>query len=423
MTTLSPPFETRVTCRSCGGGDLAEIIAFGDTPIADRLVPLGHGDPQFTAPLTLVRCRSCTMCQIKETVAPKVLFPADYPYYSSVSPALIAHFRESAMDLMRSGVARPGMRVIEAASNDGYLLETFLQNGLEVLGVDPADGPVSVARSKGIETVCDFFGHGLAKEIRETKGAADVFLANNVLAHVADTNDFVAGIAEILSDEGIAVIECPYLIDMVQNCAFDTIYHQHLLFLSLTSLNPLFERHGLYVNDVLRLKIHGGSLRLFISRNNDATERCRALLASEAILGLNEEGFFDEFVARIDHMKVSLCETIKRLKSSGKRIAGYGAAAKATTLMHHFGFETGDIEFIVDKSPWKHGMEMPVTGIPIVGVERLQADRPDVLVILAWNFANEIISENRAFIEAGGTFLVPVPELREVAADFAGVSL
>lgn len=422
MNTVSPEFETRRTCRSCGSPDLAGIIAFGDTPIADRLVPSGHSTLQYAAPLTLVHCRSCTMCQILETVSPTILFPADYPYYSSVSPALVAHFRTSAMDLINSGIAKPGMRVIEAASNDGYLLETFLQHGLDVLGVDPADGPVSVARGKGIETICDFFGLGLAKDIRGSGRTADIFLANNVLAHVADTNDFVAGIAEVLSEDGLAVIECPYLVDMVQNCAFDTIYHQHLLFLSLTSLIPLFERHGLFVNDVARLKVHGGSLRLFIGRKSDPTARRQALLAAETKLGLGKDGFFDDFVSRIERMKTELCATVERLKSLGKRIAGYGAAAKATTLMHHFGLGASDIEFIIDKSPWKHGKEMPVTGIPILPVERLRSDPPDVMVILAWNFANEIISENSDFIDAGGTFLVPVPELREVAADFTGVS-
>jgi hypothetical protein len=363
------------------------------------------------------------MCQIKETVAPAILFPADYPYYSSVSPALVAHFRSSAMDLINTGVAKPGMQVIEAASNDGYLLQVFKEHGFDVLGVDPADGPVSVAQDKGIETICDFFGLEVARYITSSGRYADVFLANNVLAHVADTNDFVAGIAEILSQNGVAVIECPYLVDMVRNCAFDTVYHQHLLFLSLSSLIPLFERHGLFLNDVIHLKVHGGTLRLYISRSNAPTERRMALLASEEELGLTEDGYYEVFVARIQTMKTDLTSSISRLKSEGKRIAGYGAAAKATTLMHHFGLGVDEIEFIVDKSHWKHGLEMPVTACPIFPVDRLKTDQPDVLVILAWNFANEIISENEGFIASGGRFLVPIPELREVADEFVGVSL
>lgn len=423
MTSAWPPFEVMDTCRSCGSGALEDIIALGDSPIADRLVRPDHSEPEFTAPLTLAHCPVCSMCQIRETVQPDVLFPADYPYYSSVSPALVAHFTQSALHLIEAGLAKPGMQVIEAASNDGYLLDVFRQKGFDVLGVDPADGPVSVAREKGIETVCDFFGLAVAKGLTAAGRKADIFLANNVLAHVADTNDFVAGIAEILSQDGLAVIECPYLCDLVRNCAFDTIYHQHLLYLSISSLVPLFERHGMFLNDAIRLKVHGGSLRLFVSRTNAPTDRLQQLQKDEAALGLGERRYYDSFVARILQLKEELTETIARLKEEGKTIAGYGAAAKGTTLMHVFGIGGDDLEFIIDKSEWKQGLAMPVNGIPIRAPSHLNTVCPDYLLILAWNFANEIIGENSAFADKGGSFIVPIPGMRIVRSEPVGVSL
>ncbi|MEM9710212.1 MAG: class I SAM-dependent methyltransferase [Pseudomonadota bacterium] len=423
MKTRRPSLTVQETCRSCQSPDLQDLIAFGETPIADRLVPIGFEDPQFVAPLTLTHCPSCALCQIRETVDPKVLFPPDYPYYSSVSPALVAHFRESAEDLIASGLARPGARIVEAASNDGYLLSVFKERGFEVLGIDPADGPASVAREKGIETIGDFFGLKIAKTLADEGRWADVFLANNVLAHVADTNDFVAGIGEILAPDGVAVIECPYLLDAVENCAFDTIYHQHLLFLSLTALVPLFSRHGLFLNDVIRVRAHGGSLRLFISKNPGQSDRLVRQLGVEAGLGVHDPAFYDRFLSRIKGLKTELTQLISSLKREGKRVVGYGAAAKATTLMYHFGLHGGDLEFIVDKSPWKHGMEMPGTACPIVPPEMLLRAMPDVVVVLAWNFAKEIIGENRAYLERGGRFVVPIPELRQVAGDYEGVSL
>lgn len=406
---------TRVSaCRSCGCTDLSEIIAFGDAPVADRLVAPEDPSEEFVAPLTLVHCNGCALCQIRETVAPRVLFGPDYPYYSSVSHALMKHFSDSARDIIARRRLGSDDLVMEAASNDGYILRVFREAGIKVLGIDPADGPVRVARERGIETVHGFFEAALARELVADGRRASVFLANNVLAHVADVNDFVEGVAAVLADDGLAVIEAPYLLDLVDTGAFDTIYHQHLLYLSVTALVPLFARHGLCLNDVERTWVHGGSLRLFVSREAGRSERLVALLADEAVRNVREPAFYRPFVERIATMRQETRAAIARLRTEGATVAGYGAAAKATTLLHAFGLDRASIDFIVDKSPWKQGLLMPVTRIPILSPAALAERRPKAVVLLAWNFAEEIMAENRAYLEAGGRFVIPVPRLKEV---------
>jgi hypothetical protein len=417
--TIPAPLKDARACRSCGSTDLVEIVPFGAMPIADRLVAPDDQAEEYIAPLTLVHCNGCALCQIRETVAPRVLFGPDYPYYSSVSQALLKHFGDSARAIIARRGLGPGDLVVEAASNDGYMLRVFHEAGIPVLGIDPADGPVGVARKHGIETVHDFFTAALAQRLAGEGRKASVFLANNVLAHVEDVNGFVSGVATLLADDGMAVIEAPYLIDLVDTGAFDTIYHQHLLYLSLTALVPLFARHGLHLNDVERTWVHGGSLRLFITRETGQSERLLSHLASEEERKVRTAEFYRPFVERIARMRDETRAAISRLKQAGARVAGYGAAAKATTLLHYFGLDRDDLDFIVDKSPWKQGLAMPVTRIPILPPAALAANRPDAVLLLAWNFADEIISENAAYLEAGGRFIVPVPRLREVVRSTA----
>lgn len=382
--------------------------------MADRLEDSDCTDVSFRAPLTLCHCTICGLCQIRETVEPRILFGADYPYYSSVSPALRAHFHDSADTIMARYPLCREDRIVEAASNDGYMLERFSAAGHPVLGIDPADGPVSEARRKGIDTRHAFFTKALARELSDEGIRAKVFLANNVMAHVADVNDFVSGIEAVLSDDGIVVIEVPYLLDLVDGCAFDTIYHQHLLYFSLTSLRPLLARHGLCLNDAERLRVHGGSLRLFVSRRSGQSPRLVGLLDEETRRQVHSVAFHDRFLAGIDSLVQRTRDEVMRLRSAGKRIAGYGAAAKATTLLHALDLPDGTLEVIYDKSPWKHGRCMPGGGIRICPPERLPADNPDSVLLLAWNLANEIIGQNAAYLADGGSFLIPVPVFREV---------
>ena len=403
--------HVETTCRSCGSSDLETIVEFGPTPLADQLLREDQlDDPEHSADLTLVVCRSCALAQISETVDPKILFFAEYPYFSSVSPSLMAHFRASAEAIIdRQGLDERSL-VVEAASNDGYMLRNFAERGVRVLGIDPAEAPAQAALDAGIPTIVDFFGTDLAPRVREEYGAADVFLGNNVLAHVPDLNGFVQGISELLTSEGIAVIEAPYVVDLVDHCEFDTIYHQHLCYFSITALVALFERHGLNLNDVERTKIHGGSLRLFVGRSDERSAAVDELLVSERERGFDGPDAYRSFAARIADLRDRLRVILDDVEAGGSSIAGYGAAAKGTTLMAFCGIDADDLDYVCDLSEYKQGRYMGGNHLPIVPPGRLAEDPPDYVLILAWNFAAEIMAQNQAFADGGGRFIVPVPD-------------
>ena len=303
--------------------------------------------------------------------------------------------------------------VIEAASNDGYMLANFRAYRCRVLGIDPADGPAARAVERGIETINTFFTSKLAREIRDSNPrGANVFLANNVLAHVPDLNGFAEGIHTVLADDGVAVIEAPYLVDLVEHLEFDTIYHQHLCYFSVTALDRLFSRHGLSLNDVQRTPIHGGSLRLFVEPTERRSPRVLQLMADEKSAGVDSVEFYLAFADRVARLRRSLRELLGSLKDDGKRLAGYGAAAKATTLLSYCGIDRETLDYIADRNSFKHGRFMGGSHIPIVPPEHVDTAAPDVLVILAWNFAGEIRRDMSDFEAAGGQFLVPVPAPR-----------
>lgn len=404
-----------IACRCCGERRLAEILDLGTMPLVDRLVPMGSAletEPRY--PLNVVFCPLCGLVQLTHSVLSTELFGEDYPYYSSFSPQLLAHARSHALALAEDLDLGPSSFAVEVASNDGYLLRNLVERGIPVLGIDPAPGPAAAAEAIGVPTLCRFFDLETAKSIVASRGHADVIFANNVLAHVGDQREFVAAIAILLKPTGAASIEVPYLRDLVDKSEFDTIYHEHFCYFSATALNHLFTAAGLHLNDIQRLPIHGGSLRLRVSPARDQSAAVKRILEEEHEIGLDRIEYFQTFADRVRDLKQSLLKTLTDLRGGGGRIAGYGAAAKGATLINFVGIGPELIDYIVDRNFHKHGKCMPGQRIPIVPAEHLAQDHPDFVLLLAWNFADEILRQQHAYRAAGGRFIIPVPEVRIV---------
>lgn len=397
-----------------GRSPLIRILDLGDQPLANRLLTaeqLREVEPRY--PLDLILCRRCGLLQISETVPPEVLF-RDYVYFSSYSDAYLEHAAASACGLIAERSLGTKSLVIEAASNDGYLLRNFVAKGIPVLGIEPARNVAEVARRAGIPTISEFFGTDLARQLCSEGKRADLFLANNVLAHVPALNDFVAAIHQILNPNGIAVIEVPYSRPLIEHREFDTIYHEHLSYFSVTSLDALFRRHGLALTRVVPLAVHGGSLRLFLSPSAEAPveESVRRFFADEAALGLSRLAYYQDFATKVAELKQELRRVLGELKAGGKRIAGYGAAAKGSTLLNFADIGTETLDYIVDRNPQKHGRYLPGVHIPILPVHTLEDQKPDVVMILTWNFAEEILEQLAPLRSQGCRFLIPIPDVR-----------
>ncbi|MCC6954444.1 MAG: class I SAM-dependent methyltransferase [Deltaproteobacteria bacterium] len=410
MTAIAP-------CRICSVEDsfapLSPILDLGKTPLANRLVVATSPQPDPTFPLSVAFCPKCSLVQITETVPPETLF-SDYLYFSSYSTTMLAHAEEGAQRIVHRRSLGPEHLVVELASNDGYMLQFFKRAGVRVLGVEPAKNIARVAQERGIETRAEFFSLDYARTLRDERVAADVVIGNNVLAHVADVHGFVAGIQVLIEErDGEAVLEFPYVREMIDRLEYDTIYHEHLCYFSLHSVQELFRQHGLTITEVQRLAIHGGSLRITARMTKSGRAPAPSvteLLEEERAAGVCEIDYYRRFADAVRQTREAFLSLLGQLRSEGKRIVGYGAAAKACTLLHFCEVGVDTIECIADRNPHKQGLRTPGTRIPVVSVEALVEMKPDVVVVFPWNIKDEILSQLDGLRRSGTRMLIPLPE-------------
>lgn len=416
---MSEPYHRRDTCRLCGGKDLAPVLKLTPTPPANAFVGAEHLDTeQACFPLDVFFCGTCFHVQLLDVVDPGVLFE-NYVYVSGTSPDFVKHFDDYANSVIGRFAPAPGSLVVDIGSNDGTLLSAFKSRGLKVLGVDPARDIAARATEAGIETIADFFSHALADKILNDRGPAAIVTANNVFAHADDLKGIVEGVRALLAPDGVFIFEVSYLADVVSDTLFDTIYHEHLAYHSVKPLQRFFEDNAMRLFSAERVPPHGGSLRGMAGLApesgdgpHDKDGSVAGLIALEEDLGLDRVETFLDFGHNIDALGAKLKALLARIKADGKTIAGFGAPAKATTLMYHFGIGAGEIDFIVDDNPLKQGLFSPGAHIPVLPPEALYERRPDYVLILAWNFAELIMAKHSAFLDGGGRFIVPLPDLQ-----------
>lgn len=402
-------------CRFCGGV-LHDFVDLGMSPLCESFLAadeLDRMEPFY--PLKVLVCGACFLAQVKQYVAPERIF-REYAYYSSYSRAWLDHARAYVdMAIARFALARDG-RVVELASNDGYLLQFFVERGHAVLGIDPAENVAKAAEARGVPTLTRFFNAAMARELAAEGVLADLVIGNNVLAQVPDINDFVAGVPTILKPHGVATFEFPHLLRLIEENQFDTIYHEHFSYFSLMTAERIFAAHGLRVFDVEELWTHGGSLRLFLCHAEDAAQPTRpavgALIEREHRAGLRDLATYAAFAERVKETKRRLLEFLIAAKRAGKRVVGYGAPGKGNTLLNYCGIRGDFVDYTVDRNPYKHGRFLPGTHVPVLPPERIAETQPDYLLILPWNLRDEIMAQMAFIRDWGGQFVVPIPEVR-----------
>ena len=402
-----------LTCRFCGQPLVHVFSDLGMSPLSNaylRADQLDQMEPFY--PLTAFVCHSCFLVQLPAVQTPEHIF-SDYSYFSSYSESWLEHARRYCRDMIdRFGIGADS-QVVEIASNDGYLLQYFVSEGVPVLGVEPAANVAEVARLKGVETVVRFFGTDTAKELAANQ-RADLLLGNNVLAHVPDLNDFVAGMKILLARGGTITMEFPHLMQLMRGRQFDTIYHEHFSYFSLLTAERVFAAHGLTIFDVDELPTHGGSIRIYARHTEDGgktSERVAEMLRREREYGLDDVRTYSRFAAELHETKRELLTFLIRAREEGRTVVGYGAPAKGNTLLNYCGIRTDFLVYTVDRSPHKQGLFLPGTHIPIHPPDMIRQTRPDYVLILPWNLKDEIVSQMADVREWGGRFVVPIPHL------------
>ena len=409
--------EPRV-CRSCESRLGLTFVDLGQQPLANSyLTDADLSQPEPVYPLHVRVCSHCFLVQLDAVVSPDQIF-ADYAYFSSYSDTWVEHARAFA----EKAIARFGLsaasQVVEVASNDGYLLRHFLKRGIPVLGIEPAGNVAAAARAAGVPTEVRFFGLGTSRQLRARGIQADLLVANNVLAHVPDLNDFVAGLAHTLAVDGVLSLELPHLLHLIDEVQFDTIYHEHFSYFSLLSLEHVLQRHGLRVFDVEELPTHGGSLHVLaghVTAGRQETESVRAVRAKEDAFGLASLDTYSGFAERVEQTKRSFRAFLDAARTSGETIVAYGAAAKGNTLLNTNDVGPDDIAYVVDRSPYKQGRYLPGSRLPIRAPDEVGRTRPEILLVLAWNVVDEVVAQMNDVRDWGCRFVVPVPCLRTVA--------
>ena len=399
-------------CRSCGSSSGHEVLDLGLQPLANNLLPVPPEqvgeEPRFA--LIVDVCNECFLMQLRELVPPVRLF-SEYLYFSSFSDAMLRHARKAVEQHSADYSLGSESLVVEIASNDGYLLQYFKERGVPSLGVEPAANIAKVAREKGIDTRVEFFSKAFAEELVNEGKQADLILGNNVFAHVPDVNDFVAGISTLLKPNGVAALEFPWGHEMVRNLEFDTIYHEHVYYFNAVALTPLFQRHGLEIFRIEKLPIHGGSLRIHACKRDSrpVESSVHDVVAEETSAGATTAEYYEQFSASVVTLKKSLLDLLSDLLGKGHSIAAYGASAKGSTLLNYCGIGRETLSFIVDRSTYKQGKYSPGMHLPILSPQALLENHPDYTLLLTWNFADEILSQQVQYRESGGRFIIPVP--------------
>ncbi len=415
--STSPLHHKRQTCRACGHNNMLRFLSLGTTPLANSFL---RSPEEFALealhPLDVYFCQVCSLVQLLDVIDPEVLF-RHYIYVTGTSDTIAVHNTKYARTVVDNLKLGQGDLVIEVASNDGSLLKCFQQNGIRTLGIEPATNIAELARSNGIETINDFFNSATASELRGSYGPAKVIIGNNVLAHVDEPLDFLRGCRELLHEDGRVVIEVPYLRDLLERLEYDTIYHEHLCYFSVSALMQLCSRAGLSIFAIEHVPVHGGSIRMYAGLQEMLKNHSDAVLEwerEERSAGLNEFARYEDFAAKVKQSRRVLLELLSSLKEQGKKVAGYGAPAKGNTLLNYCGINTDLVPYTVDKNPMKVGLMTPGMHIPVLSVSTLLEREPDYILILAWNFADEIIRQQYEYRERGGRFIIPIPTAKVV---------